>query len=184
MKIQTSLKRTTISMQFITLLALILCFGSFGKAQNTDSINYLHEGDPIPEFTIPLEDGSTISSSKLKGKTLVLSFFATWCGPCLRELPHVQTEIWEKYQTNKNFELFVIGREHTSEEMAKFKTDKAYTFPIVADTKREIFSLFAKQNIPRMYLIDRTGKIILMSEGFEQSKFNAFLKRLDDELKK
>ena len=182
MKIQTSLKRNTFPMRFITSLAFILFFSIVGKAQNRDTINYLHEGDYIPQFNIPLEDGTTITSADLKSKVTVLSFFATWCGPCLRELPHVQTEMWDKYKSNPNFRLFVVGREHTSEELAKFKTEKKYTFPIIADTKREIFSLFAKQNIPRMYLIDKTGKIVLMSEGFEQTKFNVFLKRLDDEL--
>ena len=184
MKIQTSVKRNTFPMRFITITVFILLTSLAGKAQIADTINYLHEGDQIPDFNIPMEDGTTVSSSDLKGKVIVLSFFATWCGPCLRELPHVQSEIWNKYKSNPNFRLFVIGREHSKEEMAKFKTDKKYTFPIIADSKREIFSLFAKQNIPRMYLIDVTGKIVLMTEGFEESKFQLFLKKLDSELKK
>lgn len=183
MKIQTSLKPTTNRVRFITLTVFILFISTISNAQTTDTINYLHEGDQIPEFTIPMENGTTISSTDLKGKVVILSFFATWCGPCLRELPHVQSEIWNKYKDNPYFKLFVIGREHTPEEMAKFKTEKKYTFPIIADTHRKIFSLFAKQNIPRMYLIDKTGKIILMTEGFEQSKFKTFLIRLNGELK-
>lgn len=184
MKIQTSAKLKTFLMRFISAVAILFFMSQPGMAQTEEKIDFLKEGDFIPQFNIPLENGTTISSSDLKGKVVVLSFFATWCGPCMKELPHVQKEIWEKYKDNNKFQLLVIGREHTREEMTKFKNDKGFTFPIIADTKREIFSIFAKQNIPRMYLIDKTGKIVYMTEGFEDKTFKSFLSKMDTELKK
>lgn len=184
MKIQTSIKLPAFTVQFVSLLLLMLFFSAASIAQTVEKIDYLVEGDMLPQFNIPMENGTIISSATLANKVVVLSFFATWCGPCLKELPHLQSAIWEINKSNPNFELLVIGREHTSTELAQFKAEHQYTFPIIADTKREIFSVFAKQNIPRMYLIDRTGKIILMTEGFEEKKFKSFVNKLDAELQK
>ncbi|MFA9390488.1 MAG: TlpA family protein disulfide reductase [Prolixibacteraceae bacterium] len=184
MKIQTLTKLNSFPLRFICIVLTFLYSTIAVTAQKNEKIDFLQEGDLIPEFTIGFENGTSMLSSRLQGKIVVLSFFATWCGPCLKELPHVQKELWEVYQNDPDFQLLVIGREHSHEELIKFKTEKHYTFPMIADQKREIFSLFASQNIPRMYLIDKKGKILLMTEGFNESVFKNFIKRLDVELKK
>ena len=169
-------------MRIVSLCLFFMLFSAVSNAQNKEEIDFLKEGDSIPEFSIPLENGDTILSSSLKGKTVVLTFFATWCPPCLKELPEVQKEMWEKYKSNDNFRLFVIGREHNKNELADFKSKNHYTFPCIADTDRSIFSVFAKQNIPRMYLISKEGKIVRMSEGFTPSVFDNFIDLLEKEL--
>ena len=169
-------------MRIISLLVLFWLSSTATKAQSSENIDYLKEGDYIPEFSIPLGNGDTLSSVALKGKTIVVVFFATWCPPCLKELPHVQKEIWEKYRDRENFRLLVIGREHTLEDIIQFKQKNNYTFPCIADADRSIFSVFAKQNIPRMYLIDKEGKIIKMSSGFTPNLFHKFQLLLEQQL--
>lgn len=180
---QTSLKVTDFQMRIISSILLFLFFSLAIHAQTNEKIDFLNEGDILPEFSIPLENGDTISSFDLHGKVVVFVFFATWCSPCLKELPHVQKEIWEKYKNHNNFQLFVVGREHKLSEINEFKSKNNYTFPCIADTNRSIFSIFAKQNIPRMYLINKNGKIIKMTGGFTPSLFSDFLKLLEEEIK-
>ena len=61
--------------------------------------------------------------SELKGKTVLLVFFATWCAPCMKELPKIEEEIWKKYQS-EDFLVIAFGRDHSMEEIQKFNETK------------------------------------------------------------
>ena len=113
----------------------------------------------------------------------MISFFATWCGPCLRKLPYLQTEIYNKYKNHPNFELLIFGREHSQEEVEKFRRQKGYTFPILGDPRRMVYSKFASSLIPRSFIIDRTGKVIYSSIGFDDEDFDKLKIVLAEELK-
>lgn len=178
MKIQTSAKPKAFSLRIITLLFTIVILSQTGNAQDRKIVNLLEKGDEIPVFNYTNDQGKTFTSSDLAGKILVINFFATWCGPCLKELPHVQKEIWEVFRHDPNFHLLVIGREHSIDEIFKFKTENAYSFPMVADTDRSIFKLFASQNIPRTYLIDGQGIIIELLEGYHEEDFRNFVLKI------
>lgn len=169
-------------MRFFNIIFFFILSVLTAKAEQNDSINYLHVGDYVPEFSINNENGKTTSSKELKGKTTVIVFFATWCPPCRKELPHIQKDIWGKYKGNKNFKLLVIGREHTYEELSSFKKSNNLNMPMIADTDRSIFSLFAKQNIPRTYLIDKSGKILNANIGFNEKEYNKLTENLKIEL--
>ncbi|HPS12885.1 MAG TPA: TlpA disulfide reductase family protein [Prolixibacteraceae bacterium] len=138
-------------------------------------------GDPVPAFTFESEKGKTVSIGDYNNQTMLLVFFATWCPPCRAELPHIQKEIWEKYGSNSRFKLLAFGREHTRREIDKFVAETHFTFPIVSDPKREVFSLFAPQEIPRSYLIVN-GKIVKMTVGFTEEEFNEMVKLIDSSL--
>ena len=112
----------------------------------------------------------------------MINFFATWCGPCLKELPHVESDIFDTYKDNPNFRLLVIGREHNSDDLATFKEKTGYSFQLIADPERKIYSKFAEQFIPRNFIIDREGKVIYSSVGFNEADFNELKKVLASEL--
>ncbi len=169
-------------MRLYFLLALFALLSLGLKAQ--DSIPEKFKlGDVIPSFSYVDEEGASIASSSLQDKTTLLVFFATWCGPCRQELPHIQKDIWEVNGSKPNFKLLVVGREHSNEELQKFKKEQAFTFPLVADKERKIYSLFAKQFIPRTYLINKKGEILYQHIGFDKKEFNALIKLIDKELK-
>ncbi|RKD87923.1 TlpA family protein disulfide reductase [Mangrovibacterium diazotrophicum] len=139
-------------------------------------------GQDAPDFSFTDESGVSHKLDELKGKVVLLNFFATWCGPCMKEMPHVQKEIFDKYGKNDNFILLSIGREHSPQEMKDFKEKKAFTFNIIADQNREIYSKFALQYIPRNILIDKDGKILYSSIGFDEEEFAQLVNKIEAQL--
>lgn len=152
-----------ISFIFLLLLSTFTSFSQFDKVK---------VGDKAPQFVI-VNKKDKVDISQLKGKVILINFFATWCSPCRMELPILQKKIWEKYKGDKNFNLVIIGRGHTEEEVNLFKTKTSFVMPMYPDPDKTIYNLFATQYIPRNYLIDKNGNIRFMSKGFDQSEFDA-----------
>ena len=159
------------------LILSFLTFSFYVFAQ--DEFTLVKEGEKAPDFNIELQDGNTKQLSDLKGKVVWINFFATWCGPCRKELPHLEKDVFEKYKNRNDFEILVIGREHSWEEVTKFKTDNNFTFPFYPDPERKIFSIYAKQNIPRNFIIDKEGKIAVASIGFVPKEFSQIIQKAE-----
>ena len=167
-------------MKKIFLLLLLISGSTVLFAQDKDS--YTKPGDPAPAFSFEIEKGKTVNLSDYKGKLILINLFATWCPPCNTELPLVQAEIWDKYKGSKDFAFFVFGREEGWEKLIPYKQKKGFTFPILPDADRSIFNKFAKQSIPRNILIDRDGKIIYQSIGYEAKEFESLIKLISEKL--
>ncbi|WP_321286830.1 TlpA disulfide reductase family protein [uncultured Sunxiuqinia sp.] len=169
---------------FSLAIVSLVTFSStlFAQQSEEEKATIVQVGQQVPHFVFKNEDGEELSISDLKGQVVMINFFATWCGPCLKELPHVESNIFDTYKDNPNFRLLVIGREHNSDELATFKEKKGYSFQLIADLERKIYSKFAEQFIPRNFIIDREGKIIYSSVGFNEADFNELKKVLASEL--
>ena len=102
-------------------------------------------GDILPNFELTSSVYGNVKAADLKGKVILISLFATWCGPCQKELADVQSMLWPRYKDDKNFVMLVVGREHTDEQLQKYNERKGFTFPLYPDPKREVFSLFAEK---------------------------------------
>lgn len=168
-------------MKKILFIALLFCF-SFGYSQEETTL--VKKSEQVPEFEFEKSQGKTQNISELKGKTVLITFFATWCGPCRKELPHIQSEIFNKYKADPNFELIILGREHSWDEVNKFKAENKFTMPFYPDPERKIYSKFATQFIPRNFLISPKGELIFSSIGFEEKDFKALREAIEKELKK
>jgi peroxiredoxin len=166
----------------LSLLILTILF-SVAQLFAQDHFTFVKEGQQAPDFSFEMNDRKTQKLSDLKGKVVWVTFFATWCGHCRRELPHLQKDVYEKFGSRNNFELLVIGREHTWEELNKFKTEQNFTLPFYPDPKREIFSKYAGQNIPRNFIIDKSGKIVVSSVGFNEEEFQKYIEKTEELLK-
>lgn len=136
-------------------------------------------GDQLPSFTLTSSTYGKVTPDDLKGKVVLVSLFATWCPPCQLELAEVQKTLWPAYKDNGEFRLLVIGREHTDADLAKYNERKKFTFPLYPDPKREVFSLFADQSIPRTYLFNKQGKLVYSSIGYSKDEFAKLLKAIE-----
>lgn len=161
----------------MTLTASLLCFGQ----ENTEA-DIIKKGDAMPAFTLHSAVNGTVRSADLKGKVVLINIFATWCGPCQKELAEVQKTLWPKFKDNKDFRMLVIGREHTDEQLTEYNKRKGFTFPLYPDPKREVSSLFATKMIPRSYLIDKEGKVIEASTGYSEEMMAQLMEEIEKAL--
>lgn len=171
---------------FLFLIAGILSLHAYGQqTQQADPpISDFRTiiGQQVPTFSFEIEKGKKANIKDYKGKYVLINFFATWCPPCNQELPLAQKQIWEKHKDNPKFAFIVFGREEGWEKLDPFKEKKGFTFPLLPDLDRSIFSLFAPNGIPRNIVIDPAGKIIYQSFGYEEAEFNKLVKLIDSKL--
>lgn len=165
-----------VSLIFISLLSLSL------SAQNGDGTKN-SVGDKAPAFKATTVDGKSIDSNALKGKVIMVNFFATWCPPCKKELPVLEKNVAEKYRNNSDFVLVVLGREHDMDEMKKYAEETGLKLPFAPDVERKIFDLYAESSIPRNVIIDKKGNISYQSIGYTEEEFDVLEKHLANLLK-
>jgi peroxiredoxin len=168
------MKKIVLSSLFLMLFTLL------SNAQDDGTITKV--GDKAPVFSCKTIDGKTIDLNKTNGKIVMVTFFATWCGPCNEELPVIQKEIYNRYKDNPDFILAVIGRQHTEQELKDFAAKKGLTLPFAPDPEKAIYSLYAKQMIPRNVIIGKNGKILFQEIGFFPDDFNKLKDLLAKEL--
>ena len=159
------------------MFSFILC-----SAQEETTFAKLSEN--VPAFDFEVSPGKEQNITGMKGKLVLITFFASWCGPCRQELPHIQSDIYNKYKNNPNFRILIFGREHSWEEINKFKADNKFNMPFYPDPERKIFSKFAGQYIPRNFLISPEGKVLYSSIGFDKKDFQSLKELIEDQLKK
>jgi len=142
-----------------------------------------HLGSPAPDFSLKTLEGTPFQLTEQRGNVVLLNFFATWCGPCQAELPHLQ-RIWTQFRVNQAFRMLVMGREETAETVGAFRAKHGFTFPLAADPDGSTFRRFASELIPRTYLIARDGTILYQSTGYYKTELAKLETLIAAELKK
>lgn len=112
-------------------------------------------GDKMPEFSIKMDNGETVTAEDLKGNVSLVVFFHTSCKDCQQELPVLQTF----YEDFPQCKLVCISREESTTSVADYWKEESLTLPYSAQEDRSIYHLFARQGIPRIYVIDKYGII-------------------------
>lgn len=165
--------------RFLGLFVLLL----LSQLLSAQKQSVLKLNDTVPDFQFKDENDRMVSLSDFKGKVVLVDFFVTWCGPCRQELPLVEDSVWEKYKDNPNFKLLVFGRGHTKKEIEKFRAASLYSMPMISDLFADIYHGFAKEYIPRIYIIDKQGILAYASVGFDKKEFKEMLEVLDKLIK-
>ncbi len=168
------------------LISMALLASSFGFAQQADNYQYkVKVGDMAPNFTMEMPTGEKVQLSDLRGKIVMLQFTASWCGVCIKEMPHIEKDIWLKHKNNPNFALYGVDRDEPAETVLKFAKRTGVTYPIGLDPKGGIFQLFAEERagITRNVIIDKDGKIVMLTRLFKEDEFKEMVDLIDSLLK-
>lgn len=149
-------------------LGVIILFG-LGNSQIIDSLKLPWDNQPAPKvgYTAPdfeLQNlaGETIRLSDLRGKPVLINFWATWCGPCRLEMPDIQ-KIYRIYQGD--FLVLAVNADEQERIVAKFAKDIGITFEVLLDPGANVQSVYQLRGYPTSFLLDREGVIRVQHIG-------------------
>jgi len=109
---------------------------------------------------------------KLKGKVVMLQFTASWCSVCKKEMPFIESEIWQVYK-DKGLALYGVDYDEPLEKVEAFAKSTGITYPIALDPGGEVFALFARKQsgVTRNVIMDREGNIVFLTRLFDRTEF-------------
>jgi len=138
-------------------------------------------GDTASDFDIIFPNAKpSIKLSDLRGKVVLLQFTASWCGVCIKEMPHIEKQIWRKYK-DKGLLVYGVDRKENKEKVIKFAKKTKVSYPLIMDENGKIFELYADKNagVTRNILIDKEGKIVFMTRLFEEREFKQLIQKIE-----
>jgi cytochrome c biogenesis protein CcmG, thiol:disulfide interchange protein DsbE len=154
-----------------TLLALALaaCSGAQPAARL---------GSPAPDFSLPTADGGTVRLADLKGKPVLINFWATWCQPCREEMPAMQ-DLYEQYR-ERGLVILAVDMEEDLRPVRRWIDQGGYTFTFLLDGEGEQVKRYNINASPTSYFVGRDGvirdlKLGALSRGEMQTKVEKLL---------
>ncbi len=139
-----------------------------------------------PEFEFRTLDGEFLKSIDLKGKVVVLDFWATWCAPCRRQFPEIQV-LFDEYQSNPRVRIITVNTGQAGDSLQQVQTflkNHRYTFPVVYDAGARVSRKLGVRKIPHTIIIDKNGRIRLRHTGYVKGSryFSRAIKNYIEEL--
>lgn len=169
-------------MNRITFFLLLLVFPLTFVPQNEENRGYrVKVGDPVPPLTLQMINGEIWTNKDFIDKTVVIQFTGSWCSVCKKEMPELESRVWQNYK-EKDFLLIGIDIKDTRDRMISFIEKTGVTYPIAWDPEAEIFDLFTLKGagVTRNIVINKTGEIVFLTRLFEEKEFQAMIDKIDE----
>ena len=159
-------------------LAVLLLFTTFitWKAKSLDK--RLHEGadasamvnKKAADFSLQSLDGKTVSLAGYRGnKKVVVSYWASWCGPCRMELP-ILADFYKKYhKDSSDFEFLAISIDEDRAAAEAYANTAKLPFPVLLDLDSKVANTYSVESIPSLFVVDSSGTIVYGNTGFDQA---------------
>lgn len=120
-----------------------------------------------PDFTLPDLNRQQISLSDYRGQVVVVDFWATWCGPCQVEMPHLQAIYDDLHERGVQVLAVSVDEARTASRVKPHIMSRGFTFPVLLDTSTEVVARYNPQMIlPYVVVVDQSGKIVYRHSGY------------------
>ena len=116
-----------------------------------------------PAFDLPTPDGRTIDLAGLRGKVVLLNFWATWCSPCREEMPSME-RLHQEFR-DQGLAVLAVNIQETPKQVARFMRGFQLSFPALLDADAQVAARYAVRGLPMTYLIDRAGRVVGQAVG-------------------
>lgn len=151
---------------FFSVVALITGFLLYREHLRSQGLLDLGIGSKAPEFTLKDQNGRRVNLSDYQGKAVFLNFWATWCPPCIDEMPAMET-LNEKFRDRK-FQMLAVSVDVNWNAIQDFYKQYGLNIPTLLDPGRQVSSRYKVFKFPETYIIDRNGIIIHKKVGPER----------------
>ena len=161
-------RRNALAVLFVVfaLVLLALSVSTTNLGDQSLGLVSLHDAKKAPDFT--LSDARTGQSVDLQQQShsmpIVFTFWATWCGPCRMELPHIE-ELSRRYAGRVGF--YAVDSDDSPEIEAAFAEQHGFTFSVLSDVNHTANSAYGISNLPTLFVVDRSGLIRYSAVGFD-----------------
>lgn len=167
------MKNTVIFIVAVVVAITVLLFlgkSATNKAKADDgkvTVGF-HEGNAAPDFDLPVIDGKgkKMKLSELKGKTVVVDFWATWCDPCKIEIPWL-VDLQKKYAAQGLQIVGVAEDDSSEEEISAFTKKMGINYPTLKGTEGVADNYGGLQGLPTTFFLDRSGKVVVREVGLK-----------------
>lgn len=129
---------------------------------------------PAPNFTANTLDGKKVSLNDLKGKVVMINFWASWCGPCRQEMPLLE-DIYNDYK-KAGFVLLGVNLDEDVDEAQDFLKGLTVSFPVPLDPKGKVAEMYKNEAMPSSYFVDKNGQLAHLHKGYRPGEENDYRK--------
>ncbi len=174
-------KRVLIIIVILLLIIPVFAGCNTNKQNTSNNTNNQNTSNrqKAPDFSWQTQNGKIVHLTDLKGKVVLLDFWATWCGPCRETIPHVEA-LYKKYK-DKGVVVIGVNLDKASGRAAvsQFIKNNGMTYLVISDANGSTASKYGATSIPRFFFIDKQGNIAKMIVGYDPSMEEKFSKEID-----
>jgi len=167
------------------LFFIFFLFSLNSFSQNNMNRGYkVNVGDQAPEINLELLDGELVTNESLIGKVVVIQFTASWCSVCIKEMPHLEKEVWQRFMGD-DFNLIGVDLKEDLEVVKNFIKNTKVTYPFTIDKDGSFFESFTLPNagVTRNIVINKSGEISFLTRLFDREEFQQMIEHIDRLLK-